>query len=83
MTIQYLDKYITSSFIKKLFNILVVFVVIFLVVDIIDHIDKILDHNISFDQSYKISESLFKYHKVAMMVNSPVNNNASCIDPLL
>ena len=48
MTIQHLDKYITSSFIKKLFNILVVFVVIFLVVDIIDHIDKILDHNISF-----------------------------------
>lgn len=46
-------------------------------------IESYLDHNISFDQSYKISESLLKYHKVAMMVNSPVNNNASCIDPLL
>ena len=50
MTLQLLDKYIISSFFKKLFNILSVFVVIFLVVDIIDHIDKILDHSITLYQ---------------------------------
>ena len=50
MTFQLLDKYIVSSFLKKLFNILSVFVVIFLVVDIIDHIDRILDYNITLYQ---------------------------------
>ena len=50
MTFQLLDKYIISSFLKKLFNILSVFVVIFLVVDIIDHIDRILDYNITLYQ---------------------------------
>jgi putative SOS response-associated peptidase YedK len=45
-------------------------------------IELYLDHNISFDQSYKISESLLKYHKVASIVNSPANNDASCIDSL-
>ena len=45
-------------------------------------IELYLDHNISFDQSYKIPESLLKYHKVASIVNSPVNNDASCIDSL-
>ena len=41
-----------------------------------------LDHNISFDQSYKISDSLLKYHKVSSIVNSPANNDGSCIDSL-
>ena len=50
MKFQLLDKYIISSFLKKLFNILSVFVVIFLVVDIIDHIDRILDYNITLYQ---------------------------------
>ena len=50
MRLQLLDKYIISSFLKKLFNILSVFVVIFLVVDIIDHIDRILDYNITLYQ---------------------------------
>ena len=45
-------------------------------------IESYLDQNISFDQSYIISESFLKYHKVASLVNSPVNNNASCIDSL-
>ena len=50
MQFQLLDKYIISSFLKKLFNILSVFVVIFLIVDIIDHIDRILDYNITLYQ---------------------------------
>ena len=50
MTLRLLDKYIVSSFFKKLFNILSIFVVIFLVVDIIEHIDKILDYDISLYQ---------------------------------
>ena len=50
MTFQLLDKYIISSFLRKLFNILSVFVVIFLIVDIIDHIDKILDYDITLYQ---------------------------------
>ena len=50
MRFQLLDKYIISSFLKKLFNILSVFVVIFLIVDIIDHIDRILDYNITLYQ---------------------------------
>ena len=45
-------------------------------------IELYLDHNISFDQSYKISESLLKYHKVSSIVNSPANNDGSCIDSL-
>ena len=45
-------------------------------------IELYLDHNISFDQSYKISESLLDYYKVASIVNSPANNDASCIDSL-
>jgi len=44
-----IDKYLITSFLKKLANILTVFVVIFLVVDIIDHVDKILDNPISFN----------------------------------
>ena len=48
MTLLILDKYIVISFIKKLLNILSVFVIIFLVVDIIEDIDKILDYSITF-----------------------------------
>ena len=47
MFLLLLDKYIVTSFIKKLLNILSVFVVIFLVVDIIEDIDKILDYSIT------------------------------------
>ena len=39
-----------NSFIKKLLNILSVFIIIFLVVDIIEDIDKILDYSITFKQ---------------------------------
>ena len=48
MGLLILDKYIVISFIKKLLNILSVFVIIFLVVDIIEDIDKILDYSITF-----------------------------------
>lgn len=49
MNFLLIDKYLIISFLKKLLNILTVFVVIFLVVDIIDHIDKILDNPIPFN----------------------------------
>ena len=50
MLLLLLDKYLIISFIKKLLNILSVFVIIFLVVDIIEDIDKILDYSITFKQ---------------------------------
>ena len=50
MGLLLLDKYIITSFIKKLLNILSVFIIIFLVVDIIEDIDKILDYSITFNQ---------------------------------
>ena len=50
MLLLLLDKYIVTSFIKKMINILSVFVIIFLVVDIIEDIDKFLDYSITFKQ---------------------------------
>ena len=50
MNFLLIDRYLISSFLKKLLNILTVFVVIFLVVDVIDHIDKILDYSITFSE---------------------------------
>ena len=47
MNFLLIDRYLISSFLKKLLNILTIFVVIFLVVDVIDHIDKILDYSIT------------------------------------
>ena len=44
MNTYLLDRYILTSFLKKLTNILLVFVSIFLVVDIIEDIDKIIDY---------------------------------------
>ena len=50
MNFLLIDRYLISSFLKKLLNILTIFVVIFLVVDVIDHIDKILDYSITFSE---------------------------------
>ena len=42
-------------------------------------IDTYLNEKIPFDDSYAVSSSHFKYHKVSTMVNSTVNNNDRCI----
>ena len=47
-----------------------------------DSIDSYLNTDISFDESYTISNSHLKYHKVSRMVNSSANNNKSCIDSI-
>ena len=66
MNFLLIDRYLISSFLKKLLNILTIFVVIFLVVDIIDHIDKILDNSIPFnDISMLYLYSLPQYINIA------------------
>ena len=45
-------------------------------------IDSYLSNKISFDESYTISNSHLKYHKVSTMVNSTINNNDTCIDSI-
>ena len=45
-------------------------------------IESYLDNSIPFDQSFKPTKSLLKFHNVSTRVNAPVNNNPSCIDEL-
>ena len=45
-------------------------------------IESYLDNSILFDQSFKPTKSLLKFHNVSTRVNAPVNNNPSCIDEL-
>ena len=45
-------------------------------------IESYLDNSILFDQSFKPTKSLLKFHKVSTRVNAPVNNDPSCIDEL-
>ena len=45
-------------------------------------IESYLDNSILFDQSFKPTKSLLKFHKVSTRVNTPVNNDPSCIDKL-
>ena len=45
-------------------------------------IDSYLSNDISFDESYTISNSYLRYHKVSTMVNSTLNNNETCIDSI-
>ena len=40
------DKYILQQFTSKVFMILIAFIVIFLLVDIVDHLDHIMDSHI-------------------------------------
>ena len=66
MTLLLLDKYIIISFIKKLLNILSVFVTIFLVVEVIEDIDNILDHSVGFsDASMLYIYSIPQYISIA------------------
>jgi len=52
-----------------------------LVLDV-NGIDSYLSNDISFDESYTISKSYLRYHKVSTMVNSTLNNNKTCIDSI-
>ena len=45
-------------------------------------IDSYLSNDISFDESYTISNSYLRYHKVSTKVNSTLNNNKTCIDSI-
>ena len=45
-------------------------------------IDLYLNSNITFDKSYKILDTQLNYHRVSTMVNSTVNNNKICIEPI-
>ena len=45
-------------------------------------IDPYLSNKISFDESYTISNSDLKHHKVSTMVNSTINNNGTCIESI-
>ena len=44
--ISLLDKYLSSTFVKKLCGIIISFLVVFIVVDVIDNIDKFIDSDI-------------------------------------
>lgn len=59
-----LDRYILTSFLKKLTNILLVFVSIFLVVDIIEDIDKIIDYSIDLRNA-----SMIYYYSIPQYIN--------------
>jgi len=54
MNILLIDRYLVLSFIKKLLSVLFVFVIIFLVVDIIEDVDKMLDYHLAFNQYSQI-----------------------------
>ena len=45
-------------------------------------IDSYLSNDISFDESYTISNSYLRYHKVSTKVNSTLNNDETCIDSI-
>lgn len=66
MKLFLLDRYIITSFSTKLLNILLIFTTIFLVVDIIEDIDKILDYSIKLnDVSFLYIYSLPQYISIA------------------
>ena len=45
-------------------------------------IDSYLNNDVTFDESYAISNAHLKYHKVSTMVNSTINNNETCINSI-
>ena len=46
-----------------------------------EKIDSYLDKRNTFDDFVKFDDMKLKYHQVSNLVNSPKNNNASCINP--
>ena len=47
-----------------------------------EKIDSYLDKKNTFDDFVKFNDMKLKYHQVSNLVNSPKNNNASCINPI-
>ena len=47
-----------------------------------EKIDSYLDKRNTFDDFVKFNDMKLKYHQVSNLVNSPKNNNASCINPI-
>jgi len=47
-----------------------------------EKIDSYLDKNNTFDDFIIFDDMKLKYHQVSRLVNSPKNNNASCINPI-
>jgi putative SOS response-associated peptidase YedK len=47
-----------------------------------EKIDSYLDKNNAFDDFIIFDDMKLKYHQVSRLVNSPKNNNASCINPI-
>ena len=47
-----------------------------------EKIDSYLDKRNTFDDFVKFDDMKLKYHQVSNLVNSPKNNNASCINPI-
>ena len=47
-----------------------------------EKIDSYLDKKNTFDDFIKFDDMKLKYHQVSNLVNSPKNNNASCINPI-
>ena len=47
-----------------------------------EKIDSYLDKKNTFDDFVKFNDMKLKYHQVSNLVNSPRNNNASCIYPI-
>ena len=47
-----------------------------------EKIDSYLDKKNTFDDFIIFDDMKLKYHQVSNLVNSPKNNNASCINPI-
>ena len=50
MNLLLIDKYLIWSFFKRILSVLFVFIVIFLIVDLIEDVDRMLDYNLTFYQ---------------------------------
>ena len=64
MNMLLLDKYLILSFIKKILSVLLVFVTIFLVVDLIEDVDMVLDYNLTFNQY-----SMIYFYSIPQYIN--------------
>ena len=47
-----------------------------------EKIDFFLDNNNIFDDFLVFDDMKLKYHEVSSLVNSPNNNNESCVNPI-
>ena len=64
MNMLLLDRYLIYSFIKKIISVLFIFVTIFLVVDLIEDVDKMLDFSLAFNQY-----SMIYFYSIPQYIN--------------